>query len=92
MIYKLTKKELSKELINFSKTYYGKVQFLLSYIVFFVSFLALIIELYRYSKSSYEYCYLYPLLYVLVFITLLSFVLGSIHYYKELKEYVNFKR
>lgn len=87
-LYKLTNKELSKELFEFGKTTYGKVTFLLSYSVFFFVTLYLfgilfgIMAIFEHTLREIE---------IMLFIDLISFVLGSIHFYKELGKYINAK-
>ena len=87
MIYKLNKKSLGKEILKFGKTEYGKIQFLLPYILFFIQFIGvivLLVEAYRHPSMK-----VFFLLYPLIVCTLITFVLGSIHYYKELRIFVN---
>lgn len=87
-IYKMKANDVRKELIKFGNTYYGKIIFLLSYITFFYSFIFLlgIIVVYYYN-SLIEFPYL--LFFGTLVFTLLSFVIGSVCFYKEVRLFVN---
>lgn len=90
MIYKLNNNKLKKEMLNFTKTTYGKITFLLSYSFFFILLLLSIIYIYNtypyYIKE--DNIRIYNLVITIILLNLSSFILGSIHYYKELKEYI----
>lgn len=87
MIYKLNNKELKKEMIDFHKTTYGKCIFLICYSVFFVLFIGLIFSLILvpfYPKGV-------ILLFFLPLSCLISFVIGSYAFYKELRLFIDYK-
>lgn len=87
-IYKMKAKDVRKELLKFSKTYYGKIVFLLSYVVFFYSFIfTLGVFLVYYFGSLLEFPYL--LFFGSLVFTFLSFVIGSMNFYKEVRLFVN---
>ena len=82
-IYKLSKKEMGELLIRFSKTHYGKIQFVLSYSLFCILFIILIILLFFYFKlKSFN---LIILLFIHSLITFITFIQGSRHFYNEVR-------
>jgi len=86
MIYNLTHKDLLKVLRDFNSTLYGKTMFLLCYIIPFLTLIFTIILILKYFLF-------YSILILLCsFFTLLSFVIGSIIFYIELRIYVNKNR
>ena len=82
-IYKLNKKELSELLIRFSKTHYGKIQFVLSYSLFCILFIVLLIVLFIYFKTKSYYLIIF--LFVHSLITFITFIQGSRHFYNEIR-------
>lgn len=89
MIYDKNYKELKQELINFSKTVYGKSIFLISYASFFISIISLIICFVLFLKTTY---FIFAILFIfLVLITTFTFCIGSYTYYKELRIYIKNK-
>ena len=82
-IYEVDKKGLFKLLVNFQKCEYGKIQFILSYSVFLIIFVLLVSSFVFYIQ--YKLFTLLILTFVMAFATLVSFVLGSIHFYQELR-------
>ena len=82
-VYELSKKELSELLIRFSKTHYGKIQFVLSYSLFVILFIVLLIALFLYFQTrSY---YIIAFLFIHSLITFISFIQGSRHFYNEVR-------
>ena len=82
-IYKMKKKDLGKLLIEFSKCEYGKIQFVISYSLFVILFLLLIAFIVTYCITQYTF-----LILIIIFISLLSFisfVVGSAHFYNEVR-------
>ncbi len=82
-IYNLNRKELSELLIRFSKTHYGKIQFVLSYGLFVIMFFILILGVFLYLLTKLE-----VLLIAIFFISLFTFVTfiqGSRHFYNEVR-------
>lgn len=90
-IYSLTYKEVTKEIINFNKTVYGKVILTLSFCIPALLLLLLIILLISLLNFSCKICILL-LIPGLIFLFFISFIIGTYVFYKELKEYVNFKK
>lgn len=88
MIYQLTEKEMKKELRYFFHTCYGKTVFLLAYSIPFFFFLLAFVFLFFLELSSTE-----VLIFILSFLFLcfLSFILGSIYFYKEFRIYLKNK-
>ncbi|MBR4178682.1 MAG: hypothetical protein IKR57_04985 [Bacilli bacterium] len=84
MIYDLDKKKFSEKLIEFNKTYYGKCIFVICYSLFIILFLTVIIN-FLFKLSSIE------LMFKLLILCLISFVVGSYGFYKELRIFVNKK-
>ncbi len=91
--YNLDNKGLRKEIKKFRKTNYGKIVFCLSYAVSFLSFLISIFFIVFVNGCTYKYfCYRFlPITLIFLFVTFVSFILGSIYYYRELKKYVESK-
>ncbi len=86
-IYKMNNKEIRKHIREFGKSTYGKIVFLLSYMISFITFIASV-ELYFLSKSALSYDWA-GLLVIAVFIfSLISFIKGSRYYYKEFKGFI----
>lgn len=89
-IYKFSKEELWTALKKFANTEYGKIQFVLSYCIPFTLFFIMIILLVMLLLVSGIYNNFISILVVIdAFVTLVSFVVGSMHYYKELRFFVN---
>ena len=82
-IYKLSKKEMGELLIRFSKTHYGKIQFVLSYSLFIILFIVLLISLFLYLKTKTYYLILF--LFIHSLITFICFIQGSRHFYNEVR-------
>ena len=82
-IYKLSKKEMGELLIRFSKTHYGKIQFVLSYSLFCILFIILLIALFLYLKT--KVYYLIVFLFIHSLITFITFIQGSRHFYNEVR-------
>lgn len=87
MIYKLNNQELKKEMIEFNKTTYGKCMFLICYSVFFIFFIELIFSLIMVFFTP----KIFILLFVLPLLCLISFVIGSYVFYKELRLFCEYK-
>jgi hypothetical protein len=82
-IYNWDRNELSELLIRFSKTHYGKIQFVLSYGLFVIMFFILILGVFLYLLTKLE-----VLLIAIFFISLFTFVTfiqGSRHFYNEVR-------
>ena len=89
-IYSLNGKELKKEIKKFNKTYYGKIIFTLAYAVPLLCLLLLILSF------TVQVCLKCTLLFgtfnfMLVMFTFVSFIIGSIYYYSEIRKFVNQK-
>ena len=87
MIYKMDSKKLRKLLVDFGSTYYGKTMFLLCYSLFFITFASLITVFIVYIVHKNIFTCLFVIIGVLI--SLVSFVIGSIIYYKELRIYAD---
>jgi len=86
MIYNLTHKDLLKVLRDFNSTLYGKTMFLLCYIIPFLTLIFTIILILK------DFLFYSILILLCSFFTLLSFVIGSLIFYIELRIYVNKNR
>ncbi|MBQ7241101.1 MAG: hypothetical protein IJS56_06665 [Bacilli bacterium] len=82
-IYDVDKKGLFKLLVNFQKCEYGKIQFILSYSVFLILFVLLVSSVIFYFQ--YKLFSLIIMVFLFALGTLISFILGSIHFYQELR-------
>lgn len=89
-LYKMSNNELSKEIKEFGKTVYGKITFILSYTIFIFLTLFLLGILISSVCFKMNLCSLF-VSQLFVFADLLSFILGSIHFYNELRKYLNVK-
>lgn len=78
-IYAKEQKEMKKIMRSFLKTGYGKNMFILSYSMFFIFLCQGLIFLFLHEEKL--------LFYIPAFLSLISFVAGSINYYKELRIY-----
>lgn len=88
-IYKFSKEDIWEALKKFAGCEYGKIQFLLSYSVSFVMFFIMIILLVMLLLVSDIYKnFVLFLVFSDALFTLISFVVGSMHYYKELRFFV----
>lgn len=87
-IYNINKKNIKKYLIEFSKTYYGKITFVVSYTPTFVILffgIALMILLKQDINT--------PIIYIsMICAMMLSLLIGTKHYYHELKGYLKHKK
>lgn len=90
MIYNLEYKEFSKLLFEFSKTVYGKCMFIINYSVFIFMFLFSIIMFVM--NFIYDYFIINLVLIFLIMLTLISFLVGSYGFYKELRVYAENKK
>ena len=82
-IYSLNRKELSELLIRFSKTHYGKIQFVLSYGLFVIMFFILILGVFLYFLTKLDVL-LIAIFFISVF-TFVTFIQGSRHFYNEVR-------
>jgi hypothetical protein len=82
-IYSLNRKELSELLIRFSKTHYGKIQFVLSYGLFVIMFFILILGVFLYLLTKLDVL-LIAIFFISVF-TFVTFIQGSRHFYNEIR-------
>lgn len=85
MIYNLDSKGIKKELYEFHKSEYGKTIFVICYSLFFLLFSATIVCLIG-KFLCFEY---------FIFLSLsclISFLIGSYNFYKELRIFVNRKK
>ena len=83
-IYTTNQQEIKKIMFSFIKTIYGKIMFLLSYSMFFIFLFQALIVLFLHEDKM--------IFFVLSFLSLLSFILGSVNYYKELRAYAKEKK
>lgn len=83
MIYNLSYKEFSKLMFQFSKTVYGKCMFLINYSVFIFLFILTIVTFIMYLCCKWPIISIF--MFILVLLTLISFVIGSYGFYKELR-------
>ncbi len=84
MIYKMNYKDIKRQMYEFHKTIYGKTMFVICYSLFFWLFVFCIFSL-IFDLLSFEYFI------VLIMICLISFLIGSYCFYKELRIFVNNK-
>lgn len=82
MIYKLNMTEMRNMLKEFGKTLYGKTIFVICYSTFIILLIFLLISI-IFNLLCFEN-YL-----IVSFICLISFLIGSYGYYKELRIFVN---
>ncbi len=85
MIYKMNIKEIRNLLLDFSSTTYGRTMFLLCYSVFFIVSASLVSAFALHILKNSVFTGLFVI--IGAFISVLSFVIGSIIYYKELRIY-----
>ncbi len=85
-IYELTKKEMWNLLKSFARCEYGRIQFVLSYSLSFILFFIMIILFVMlllvgsvFKKMIITFLFLTALL------CLIAFIVGSVHYYTELR-------
>lgn len=91
-IYKLDEKNFKNEMISFTKTYYGKIVFVLSYAIPFI-LLLLLISMSICQIINPEYCFILGMLELIVlFLLLIFFINGTRYYYKELYKYIETKK
>ena len=87
-IYQLNNQEIKREMKAFHKTVYGKTTLLLSSCVPVITLIILLVIL---SSSVCAPCVLWFLflpMMLLFLLLLISFVMGSIHYYNKLETYI----
>ena len=72
-------------MFEFSKTVYGKSMFLINYSVFIFLFILTIVTIILYLCCDFHLFGI--ILFFLVLLTLISFVIGSYNFYKELRIY-----
>ncbi len=89
-IYQCSQKKIKKQIQAFQKTSYGKTVFCLAYAVPIVSVLLFIIVMI--SMMIWNWCWYFFFVSLMIpfflFFTLISFVVGSAYYYKELREFI----
>ena len=90
-IYDLNYEKMTEAIKKFTKTLYGKTVFLLAYSTFTISFIGLFIILYMMSKNICSMYFIFPIFLIDLGITLISFIMGSKYFYKELKDFVKEK-
>ena len=90
-IYDLNYEKMTEVIKKFMKTLYGKTVFLLAYSLFIISFIGLFVILYMMSKCLCYMYFVFPMFLFDLVLTLISFILGSKYFYKELKEFVKEK-
>lgn len=95
-IYDLSMNDMRKEIKNFYKTNYGKTVFLLAYalpIVLILITVALLLATFTmcYCSLNLLSAFIGYVLPISCFLILITFVLGSRYYYRELRIYVNKK-
>lgn len=89
--YKLSNKEINNEKKAFKKTSYGKTVSVLAYTFTYLFALCTIVNAILSLKCK---CLAVIFVYISIIdltLTLLAYILGSIYFYKELKEYVKEK-
>ena len=84
MIYNLDKNKFKEKLIEFNKTYYGKCIFVICYSFFIVMLLLIILNCFIEMFSD-------EWLFMISMICLISFLVGSYGFYKELRIFVSKK-
>ncbi len=87
-IYELDNKGLRKVIREFGKTAYGKVVFILSYMIFFIALIAAaeFCVIPRFSEVDAQLYKLFVI--VSIVLSFISFVLGSRFYYRELRKFI----
>ena len=88
MIYKMNAKEMKKVLHDFYKTRYGKTIFVVCYAVPFITFMVTM-GMFFSSLVRGEGNYV---IVALAFMCMNIFCIGSYFYYKELKEFAEYKK
>lgn len=94
MIYKLSNKEMRNEIKEFSKTNFGKITFLLSYSVFFITIIFYLSFEFTILLNYKNFCCIENLFPIYAFgfiVLLLSFVFGSINFYNKLEKFIESK-
>ena len=90
-IYKLNYKKLRRQMTLFMKTIYGKIVFILAYsipIIFTVLFLMVTSDLKIYYQDPKMIYFLVGVIYLLLVAILLTFIIGTVYFYKELKGFI----
>jgi len=83
-IYTEDNQEMKMMMRSFTKTQYGKIMFLLSYALFFMFLIATLMVLFLF-----KYHWRFPFVMAgFSLITLISFIIGSVNYYNELRKYI----
>lgn len=91
-IYDMDNKQIKKYIKSFNETTYGIITFTLSYAISIILLFSVILLtiLFTCCFKSCLSCYA-PILLVYVCLIILSFILGSVHYYSELIKYIKVK-
>ena len=90
-IYKMNDKDLRKTFGEFSKTNYGKIVGILSFVVPFVFFVLSIITFVMMMIGNLQEV-MVVLAPVFALLTLIFFINGNRYFYKELKAFIEYKR
>lgn len=89
-IYQCSQKKMKKFIKAFRKTEYGRTVFCLAYSVPIIGLMLLLITMF--SLIIWKWCWYFFFLSILIpfllFLVLISFVIGSAYYYRELREYI----
>lgn len=88
MIYKMNAKEIKKTLKDFYRTRYGKSIYVICYAVPFITFMVTM-GMFLSSLFKGEGSYI---LVALAFMCMNIFCIGSYFYYKELKEFAEYRK
>ena len=91
-IYQLNNQELKKEMKKFHKTVYGKTTLLLSFCVPVITLIILIAILCSSFCAPCVLWFLFLPMMLLFLLLLISFVMGSIHYYNKLENFIQQKK
>ena len=87
-IYELSKKQLFQLLRSFSKTEYGKIQFLISYsLAFILLIIVCILGVMIFASTKELRSVIVSWMAVVSLLDLVAFTAGTMHYYSELRFY-----
>ena len=89
MIYKMNNKEVRKLLLEFGMTTYGKTMFVICYACFFIMFATVLSALIVFLNNKNPFIGFFLIL--SANIAVVSFVIGSYAYYKELRIFASKK-